>query len=181
MKNLKLKLTNRFNHKDQSGFTIIEVMIVLAIAGLILAIVFIAVPQLQRSSRDNQRQNISARVKAELESYASNNSGSYPFAGVSGVYNVCSSVAACNDWYTRYITNGNDNTTDPSTGTAEVVNISTSSSTPTWAKGNIWISVGNKCSGEGVAAGLGGGATARQYAILIALDRNSTFYCLDNG
>lgn len=171
----KLKSDNR------RGFTIIEVMIVLAIAGLILAIVFVAVPQLQRSSRDNQRQNIAARVKAELESYASNNQGNYPFGGATGVYNPCTGIASCNDWYTRYITNGNVNTLDPSTGSNQVINISTNSSSPTWTKGHMFISVGNKCAGEGVAAGLGGGATARQYALLVALDRGSTFYCVDNG
>jgi len=37
------------------GFTIIEVMIVLAIAGTILAIVFIAVPALQRNTRNTER------------------------------------------------------------------------------------------------------------------------------
>ena len=42
--------TNKQDRKE-SGFTIVEVMIVLAIAGLILAIVFIAVPALQRNAR----------------------------------------------------------------------------------------------------------------------------------
>jgi prepilin-type N-terminal cleavage/methylation domain-containing protein len=34
--------------KKEKGFTIIEVMIVLAIAGLIMLVVFLAVPALQR-------------------------------------------------------------------------------------------------------------------------------------
>lgn len=41
--------------ENQKGFTIIEVLIVLAIAGLIMVIVFLAVPSLQRSSRNTQR------------------------------------------------------------------------------------------------------------------------------
>ena len=45
------------NKLDQhkNGFTIIEVVLVLAIAGLIFLMVFIALPALQRSQRDAQR------------------------------------------------------------------------------------------------------------------------------
>jgi prepilin-type N-terminal cleavage/methylation domain-containing protein len=39
-------------HRYRTGFTIIEVMIVLAIAGLILLIVFLAVPALEREARN---------------------------------------------------------------------------------------------------------------------------------
>jgi prepilin-type N-terminal cleavage/methylation domain-containing protein len=41
--------------KKADGFTIIEVMIVLAIAGLIMLVVFLAVPSLQRNSRNEPR------------------------------------------------------------------------------------------------------------------------------
>ena len=40
-------MLNKLKKSDKDGFTIIEVMIVLAIAGLILLIVFLAVPALQ--------------------------------------------------------------------------------------------------------------------------------------
>src|SRR3989344_5779049 len=69
-------------NKTYRGFTIIEVMIVLAIAGLIMVIVFLAIPQLQRNQRDNARQNAANRLKAEIDTYASNNQGIYPFYGV---------------------------------------------------------------------------------------------------
>ncbi len=39
----------------RGGFTIIEVVLVLAIAGLIFLMVFIALPALQRAQRDSQR------------------------------------------------------------------------------------------------------------------------------
>jgi prepilin-type N-terminal cleavage/methylation domain-containing protein len=60
------------------GFTIIEVMIVLTIAGLIMLIVFLAVPALQRNSRNTQRKNDVAGVLAAFNEYASNNQGSLP-------------------------------------------------------------------------------------------------------
>jgi prepilin-type N-terminal cleavage/methylation domain-containing protein len=46
-------MTTRF--RRQQGFTIIEVLIVLAIAALILLVVFLAVPAMQRSARNEQR------------------------------------------------------------------------------------------------------------------------------
>ena len=39
------------------GFTVIEVLLVLSVAGLIFAVVFLAVPALQRNSRNNARKH----------------------------------------------------------------------------------------------------------------------------
>ncbi len=72
--------------KRTEGFTIIEVMIVLAIAGLILLIVFLAVPALQRNSRNTQRRNDVAKLLAAVQEYANNNNGSVPTA--TGVFNT---------------------------------------------------------------------------------------------
>lgn len=67
--------------KQQKGFTIIEVLIVLAIAGLILLIVFLAVPALQRNSRNTQRRNDVAGILGAVSEYANNNNGSFPASG----------------------------------------------------------------------------------------------------
>ena len=64
--------------KKQSGFTIIEVMIVLAVAGLIMAIVFLAIPALQRSNRNTQRKNDATRLAGLVAEYSSNNNGQLP-------------------------------------------------------------------------------------------------------
>jgi prepilin-type N-terminal cleavage/methylation domain-containing protein len=61
--------------KEQKGFTIIEVLIVLAIAGLIMLIVFLAVPALQRNSRNNARNNDAAKVAAAVTECLSNRNG----------------------------------------------------------------------------------------------------------
>lgn len=66
--------------KLTQGFTIIEVLIVLAIAGLILAIVFLAVPALQRNSRNNAIRSDSANILAGVNEYISNNNGQMPTA-----------------------------------------------------------------------------------------------------
>lgn len=64
--------------KKETGFTIIEVVLVLAIAGLIFLMVFIALPALQRNQRDTQRKNDLSRAMTALNSFASNNRGAVP-------------------------------------------------------------------------------------------------------
>jgi prepilin-type N-terminal cleavage/methylation domain-containing protein len=65
-------MTTKTNEK---GFTIIEVLIVLAIAGLIMVIVFLAVPALQRNSRNTQRSNDASRTIAAINECTNNNNG----------------------------------------------------------------------------------------------------------
>jgi prepilin-type N-terminal cleavage/methylation domain-containing protein len=62
-------------HKDNKGFTIIEVLIVLAIAGLIMLIVFLAVPALQRNQRNNARNNDASRIAAAVTECLANRNG----------------------------------------------------------------------------------------------------------
>ena len=64
--------------RSKQGFTIIEVMIVLAIAGLILLIVFLAVPALQRSSRNQQRKTDVGRIGSAATTVISDNNGAIP-------------------------------------------------------------------------------------------------------
>ena len=65
--------------KSKKGFTIIEVVLVLAIAGLIFLMVFIALPALQRSQRNTQRGDDLSRILTAVNSYQSNNNGKLPF------------------------------------------------------------------------------------------------------
>lgn len=74
-------MLQKLQKRNQSGFTIIEVLIVLAIAGLILLIVFLAVPALQRNARNTQRKNDVATILGAVTEYANNNSGTYPASG----------------------------------------------------------------------------------------------------
>lgn len=61
--------------KKSEGFTIIEVLIVLAIAGLIMLIVFLAVPALQRNQRNNARNSDASRVAAAITECLANRNG----------------------------------------------------------------------------------------------------------
>ena len=76
-KNIRKEIMKKLNN-NKKGFTIIEVVLVLAIAGLIFMMVFIALPALQRSQRDTQRSNDIARVQTALNQYQANNRGAIP-------------------------------------------------------------------------------------------------------
>ena len=64
--------------RDKKGFTIIEVVLVLAIAGLIFLVVFLALPALQRNQRDTQRRNDVGRAVTAVTNYSANNNGQIP-------------------------------------------------------------------------------------------------------
>lgn len=72
--------------KRTEGFTIVEVLIVLAIAGVIMLIVFLAVPALQRNSRNTQRRSDVSRVLGAVAEYEANNAGQLPTA--TGAFNT---------------------------------------------------------------------------------------------
>lgn len=66
------------HHHHKKGFTIIEVSLVLAIAGLIFAMIFIALPALQRQARDTERkEDVLAFIEA-IKKYQQNNRGNLP-------------------------------------------------------------------------------------------------------
>ncbi len=76
-------MLSNIRKRREQGFTLIEVMIVLAIAGLILLVVFLAVPALQRNARNTTRREDAGNILAAVNEYVSVNNGSLP-TGVSG-------------------------------------------------------------------------------------------------
>lgn len=73
-----LHMLNKVKQQKQEGFTIIEVLIVLAIAGLILLVVFMAVPALQRNSRNTQRKSDVSSILGGFQEAVNNNGGQVP-------------------------------------------------------------------------------------------------------
>ena len=67
--------------KENKGFTIIEVLIVLAIAGLIMLIVFLAVPALQRNSRNTSIRNDAQLLAGGVGDHRSSYNGTTPTVG----------------------------------------------------------------------------------------------------
>lgn len=66
------------NIKSKKGFTIIEVVLVLAIAGLIFLMVFLALPAMQRSRKDTQRRDQLSDLVAQITQYQANNRNRLP-------------------------------------------------------------------------------------------------------
>lgn len=69
-------------NSQSKGFTLIEIVLVLAIAGLIFALVFLAVAGAQRARRDTERKSSAARMIAAAEQLASNHNGLYRTNGL---------------------------------------------------------------------------------------------------
>lgn len=65
-------------NRQKKGFTIIEVVLVLAIGGLIFLMVFIALPALQRSQRDTQRRQDVAIIASAVRQYMAHNHNNAP-------------------------------------------------------------------------------------------------------
>lgn len=64
--------------KFRAGFTIIEVVLVLAVAGLIFLVVFSALPAMQVSSRDTQRRESISTLISKIKDFQTNNRGALP-------------------------------------------------------------------------------------------------------
>lgn len=181
--------------QKKEGFTIIEVVLVLAIAGLIFLMVFIALPALQRSQRDTQRRDDLARLATAITQYQTNNNGNIPGQGTSSVINSAAfSTANCNSntanaatvLLCRYmnstnaVTNGSNEFIDPD-GQPYTLSIGPGSTTtgnmarPTTMDHRIRLYVHAKCNGENIE----NTTNAREYAILYKLE-GSGVYCADN-
>lgn len=74
----------------KKGFTIIEVVLVLAIAGLIFLMVFVALPSLQRQQRNAQREEDIADLISAIKKYQTNNRGALPDGNGEITYGVSS-------------------------------------------------------------------------------------------
>ena len=163
------------NIKSKKGFTIIEVVLVLAIAGLIFLMVFVALPALQRSQRDTQRRDDLARVATAVTQFQTNNGGKIP--------------DGTNTTGANFITNylGGTEFVDPD-GTAYTIkimafdssnannNVPKNDFSATNTSGHEILLINKaKCNGETAVAS----TNAREYAVLYNLE-GSGIYCADN-
>ena len=94
--------------KNKKGFTIIEVVLVLAIAGLIFLMVFIALPALQRSQRNTRRRSDMSRFVAAVTEYQAGNDNKLPFIGAQSSGSAATYDDETTDWVKKYIMAGNN-------------------------------------------------------------------------
>jgi prepilin-type N-terminal cleavage/methylation domain-containing protein len=161
--------------RKQKGFTIIEVVLVLAIAGLIFLMVFIALPALQRSQRDTQRKDDLSRFTTALQNYATNNRGSLPV--------TTTAFGPSGNFISTYLAVGGSSFTDPSGTPYSTVVVTPGqlpgtdaySSNVTATQGVFYISPAAVCGATGDTTTTAG-ATGRNEAVQIALE-NGGFSC----
>ena len=140
--------------KDAKGFTIIEVALVLAIAGLIFLVVFLALPALQRSQRDTARRQDAGRIVSGLQNCMADNQGS---------------LASC---YTSI--NGNVGTSGYLGGKlSQITTIDVSKSVPPTDKTTANVVQGGTCS-SATAATIGD--TSKNAAVFVNIE-SGTSYC----
>lgn len=122
--------------KRNEGFTIIEVLIVLAIAGLIMLVVFLAVPALQRNSRNTQIKSAASAILGVVNEYQDVNSGQMP-----------TTVAISNGTITASGATG----TTPATGKTQSGYSASIAAFPTTAANNTGefrVGIDQKCNGN---------------------------------
>ncbi len=144
--------------KRTEGFTIIEVLIVLAIAGLILLVVFLAVPALQRNSRNTQARSEAANILGAVNEFVSNNNGKLPTTSAADATTVKGNTKLSN--ITTITIEAETGTTAPS-GTVAVVRLQA------------------KCNATNNETDAG---AARQFAVLYQIENSSgpTTTCTDS-
>ena len=167
--------------QQKKGFTIIEVVLVLAIAGLIFLMVFIALPALQSGQRNTERKDNLSRFVASATEYASNNSGKSPFENTR--------TTEIDAYIKKYIiSTGTEQSqfTDPSGNVYKFVNKGFPASptntgivpdTDTAGDGNVYYV--NKAACDQDENRVRAGAGKRQFALLMMLEGGSVA-CADN-
>lgn len=158
----------------QKGFTIIEVVLVLAIAALIFLMVFIALPALQRNQRDAARKDVLGKVTSAVTTYQSNNRGQQPANGTAlqgyvdgtsagstksdnGSYTASASDTLVDNNYIVTVKNGLTGVGNADTNVVQVI-------------------TGAKCNSGGNAAVAG---STRNAAVLIKMENGDAYFCQD--
>lgn len=152
------------------GFTIIEVVLVLAIAGLIFLVVFLALPALQRSQRDTQRKQDLSKMMSQVTAFSANSQGALP---ASTVWNTT--------FKSGYLTSGSQAFNDPQlNATYTITQQSSKQPLSGLTAGNIWVYVGYVCdSADAAGVNNPAGTGTRTFAAVIFQEQGGA-YCQSN-
>ena len=151
------------------GFTIIEVLIVLAIAGLIMVVVFLAVPALQRNARNNALSTDANNLLSGVSTFVSNNNGTLPtgpgtaaapnssYVSITGATGTNSEQVKVGTGIATFVVGGTAMTTTSIAGGQNAA------ATPV---GTVQLITGPSAVCNSTSTGLSGTGSARSYAIL---------------
>ncbi|OYX34024.1 hypothetical protein B7Z00_05410, partial [Candidatus Saccharibacteria bacterium 32-50-10] len=146
----------------QKGFTIIEVVLVLAIAALIFLMVFIALPALQRNQRDQARRTVMGKVASAVTTYQSNRRSQQPTTG------------ALLAPYADGVASGTFGSLENGSYRLVVSAWATGATVGAANQSTIQVYTGAKCDPTGAFAVVG---TAKQAAVLIGLENGNAVVC----
>lgn len=159
----------------QKGFTIIEVVLVLAIAALIFLMVFIALPALQRNQRDTARKESLSKVASGVTTFQSNNRGTQPTNGraLNGYIDGVNASATFRSETNNTAATTNDSFIDNN----YAVRVSNFAAGTGVADTNfIQVFRGAKCNAAGNAAVAG---STRNAAVIMRMENGLAYVCQD--
>lgn len=159
-------------HKQSTkGFTIIEVVLVLAIAGLIFLMVVVAFPSVERGQRDEQRKRDMSRIEYQMSQYISTTRGKAP-----------SSPENLGKFVRGYL-KGTDNQTagdeymDPS-GDGYKLRYAV----PPEEIGQIGYYGKSTCDPDSAdGSGVSQSGASREFALTVKLESQNALYCIDSS
>lgn len=140
---------------SKRGFTLIEVILVLAIAALIFLMIFVALPALQASQRDTSRKQDVSIVASAVTKYTSGERKSIT-ASTSNA-DLQAYVDSLDQYDITNVTIQSNLSSDPGVT-------------------DVFVYPSAQCDGSGVTSS---GGNARKSAVRVELDKDGTFYCVD--
>lgn len=155
-------------HRSRDGFTIIEVVLVLAIAGLIFLMVFVALPALQKGQRDAQRKQDLSRISVQMSQSYSSSRGVIP-----------DTDSRFNLFVKNYLKGGSgkagEEYKDPATGSPYEMKFEEDLA----AVGQVGYHPKSACDPDS-SSGVKTTTAARDYAFTIMLENQNVPFCIDN-
>ena len=145
-----MRAPRSLKRENQKGFTIIEVMIVLAVASLIMLIVFLAVPALQRNARNTNRTADATKIASAVNECLANKNNT---------------VSSCNT--TAAVSGVTLDTGTLRQLTTVAIGTNANGGTPAFPASGVsdtaWVFFGEKCSTDGSSIASG---NAQQFVVV---------------
>jgi prepilin-type N-terminal cleavage/methylation domain-containing protein len=89
-----------FLHKKNSGFTLVELLVVIGVIGVLSSLVIVSLNSARGKANDSRRLADIKQLKAAINLYANDNNGNYPNSGA-----VCIGAATGTQCWTGYYYN----------------------------------------------------------------------------
>lgn len=161
--------------RSSRAFTIVEVVIVLAIAGLIFAVVFAGIPTLMSSRRDNQRIQDMQNLMTAMIRYQENTGNSVNGSRGNAVFPVTGNPSTT-DAFSDYVLNEDDSPVYVAPGNERYIHRTISHTSQDFVTNSIRILSGYRCNDT--SDGWINTAPVTDMLVIVKLEKGK--YCVDN-